>query len=205
MGRVRGVHILHSLCAVLVHGPDPGLGHDARSLPQSCRQGGGAGCENAQQAGAVPVRAVLAWLDRLEPSLAQLRESLSAFGRSLHAAGVVGALDRVVRLRRVAVARLAYDDFPAVLRGGCRIWRLRDGDDADDPAGFTLQGAGRDCDDPPPRGDVEGDSGDRLDRGLRLRNGIFHRLLRRQPVRALRLQEPRVWRHELVLLVDDRL
>jgi hypothetical protein len=52
----------------------------------------------------------------------------------LDAAGALGALDRVVRLRDLGPARLAHDDLPAVLRRGRDLRRLRDGAAAADPA-----------------------------------------------------------------------
>ena len=47
---------------------------------------------------------------------------------------LVRALDRVLGLRRVAVARLAHDDLPAVLRRGRDVLRVRHGADAADSA-----------------------------------------------------------------------
>ena len=70
-------------------------------------------------------------LARLEAPLAALRDGLPDPGRPLDAAGAVGALDRVVGLRRVAAARLAHDDLPALLRRRRDLLRLRDGADAD--------------------------------------------------------------------------
>ena len=63
--------------------------------------------------------------------LAPLRNGLPDPGRPLDAAGALGALGRVLRLRHVGHSRLAYDDLPAVLRRGRDLRRLRHG--ADDP------------------------------------------------------------------------
>ena len=55
-----------------------------------------AGKVAAQQGCPDFLRVVRAWLDRREPPLAQLRKSVPAAGRPLHAAGVVGSLDRFI-------------------------------------------------------------------------------------------------------------
>jgi ferredoxin len=71
-------------------------------------------------------------LDRLEPSLEQLRKSVFDSRRAFDAAGALRALHRLVGLRGVAVAGLAHDDLPAVLRGGRGVLRFRHGADAVD-------------------------------------------------------------------------
>ena len=86
----------------------------------------------------VPLRPVRAGLDRLEPALEQLRKGLPDPGRPLDAAGAVRALHRVAGLLRVAVARLAHDDLPALFRGGRDLLRLRHGADAADSAAHDL-------------------------------------------------------------------
>jgi hypothetical protein len=55
---------------------------------------------------------------------------------------------------------------------------------------------------PAHRVDVQGDPGDRFDRWLRLRHGVLHRLVRRESLRAVRVQEPRV-RTLLVGVLDN--
>ena len=53
--------------------------------------------------------------------------------RPVHAARAQRSLGRVVRFRDVAVARVAHDDLPALLRGRRDLRRLRDGANARDP------------------------------------------------------------------------
>ena len=95
------------------------------------------------------------------------------------AAGVLGAVPSSAGLLRVAAARLAHDDLPALLRGRRDLLRLRHGADAADsvaqmvPAGGHHHHAAH-------RRDVQGDAGDRLHRRLHLRHGVFHRLVQRQ-------------------------
>ncbi len=88
---------------------------------------------------------------------------------------------RVVGLRGVAIAGLAYDHFPALLRGGRDFLRIWDGADAVDSAAEDVQFGGHDHD-AAHRRDVQGDAGHGIHRGLRLRHGSFHRLVQRQPL-----------------------
>jgi hypothetical protein len=71
-----------------------------------------------------------------QPPLAPLREGLPDARGHLDAAGALGALDRVVRLRDLDPARLAHDHLPALLRRGRHLRRLRDGAAAPDPDPF---------------------------------------------------------------------
>ena len=64
-------------------------------------------------------------LARLEPPVAALRNGLSAPRGPLHAAGALRALGRVLRLRHVHPARLAYHHLPALLCRGRHLRRLR--------------------------------------------------------------------------------
>ena len=115
---------------------------------------------------------VRAGLDGFQPALEQLRKGLPDPGRAFHAAGALGAFHRVPGLRRVAIARLAHDDLSAVLRGGRGVFRLRHGADAAGAAAPDAQAGGHHH--RAARGiDVQGDSGDRLDRRLRLRMEFF--------------------------------
>ena len=66
-------------------------------------------------------------LAQLGPRVAALRAGVPVPGRVQYAAGALGALRRVVRLRDGAHAGLARDDLPALLRGRRHLLRLRDG------------------------------------------------------------------------------
>ena len=76
-----------------------------------------------------------------QPSLAALRDGLSHSCRSFHAAGSLGALGRVLRLRHLSHSRLAHDDLPAVFRSGRDFWRLCDGAHHHDSGLRDLQAA----------------------------------------------------------------
>jgi hypothetical protein len=102
----------------------------------------------------------------------------------------VRALDRIHGLRGVADPRLAHDDLPAVLRGGRDLLRIRDGDHADGDLPERLQDDEiitiRHFD------YMARSSGHRVDGRLRVRDGVLHRVVQRQPVRDVHVQEPRV-------------
>src|SRR5205085_5876393 len=83
-----------------------------------------------------------AGLDGLEPALEQLRESVFAAGGPFDAAGVERAFDRVAGLLGVTTSGLAYDDFPAVFRGGRDFLGIWDGADAADTVAFDVQAGG---------------------------------------------------------------
>ena len=105
-------------------------------------------------------------------------ESLGTFaaGRTGDAAGVVGALGRVVRLCDFASARLAHDDLPALLRRRRRVFGVWHGADAAGAAAIDFQAAGHHYD-AAHRRDVQSDAGDGVNRWVRLRDGIFHCLV----------------------------
>jgi hypothetical protein len=132
VGRLRGLDLRDGLAAVLVHGHDPRPRDAARPGAPACvRASKGSSCAVVIAYGIFATR--LAGGGR-QPALAPLREGLPAARRALDAAGALGALGRVVRLRRPQSARLAHDDLPAVLRRGRDLRRLRDGAAAADPA-----------------------------------------------------------------------
>ncbi len=89
-------------------------------------------------------------------------------------------------------AGLAHDDLPAVLRRRRHLLRLRDGAhaDGDRPRGRSA------CEHLITIKHLENMNkiilADRHDRRLRLRDGVLHRLVQRQPLRALRVHEPRL-------------
>jgi hypothetical protein len=88
----------------------------------------------AASAGAGDLRPAGARLARRGAPLGALREGLPAAGRAGDAAGGVGALGGLARLRGREHARLPLDDLPALLRGRRAVLGLRDGADAGDPA-----------------------------------------------------------------------
>ena len=106
-------------------------------------------------------------LARLGQALAALRDGLPAARWHLDAARALCSLGRELRLRGVGAAGLARDDLPALLRRGRDLLRLRDGDDAGDPAAEVLSPRRLHHDAPHPQHD-QGHAGDRDDRGVRL-------------------------------------
>ena len=96
--------------------------------------------------------------------------------RSFHAAGALGAQRRVLRLRHVGHPDVAHHDLPALLRGGRDLRRIRHGADAAHSGARDLQAA-RHHHAAARRQDGEDHFADRLDRRLRLRDGIFRRLV----------------------------
>ena len=134
------------------------------------------GAENLWHAGA--------GLARIRQALGALSEGLSAAGRALHAAGGFRSLGRELRLRRQHCARLAHHHFPALLRRGRDLFRLRDGDDAGHPRP-PLVSPGRPHHHAPHGVHGESDAGHRPDRRLRIRDGSLHGLVQRQRLRTL--------------------
>ena len=130
-------------------------------------------------------------LARQPPPLAPLREGLPAAGRPGHAAGALGALGGVLRLRHQPAARLAHDHLPALLRGRRRVQRLRHGGHAADPGAPVVRAEGLHHA-APPREHEQDHPGHRHHGRLRLRHRVLHRLVRRQPQRELRLRQPRL-------------
>jgi hypothetical protein len=120
VGRVRDLDLRHHVDPVLVHGHGPRPGDAPRPVEGQGPPG--------------RLRPPVARLARLGPAVAPLRARVPDPRGALDAAGAVGALGGVVRLRHLAEPRLAHDDPAAVLRRRRHLQRLRDGDDADDPA-----------------------------------------------------------------------
>ena len=103
VGRVRGLDLLHGLGAVLVHGPDSGPGGDARSGQTKVRQ----------------------FLYGFSPGWTGSNRHWSNYekaylhpGRPFDAAGALGALDRVIGLRGVAIAGWHTTIFPPYFVAG---------------------------------------------------------------------------------------
>ena len=128
LGRLRGLDLRRGLAAVLVHRPD--------SRPRDAARPGGEGVA------AEGLRHVLAGLAQLGAALAQLRVGVPAARRTVDAAGALGPLGGVLRLRLGPDPRLARHDLPALLRRGRGLRRLRDGADAGDPAAPVLRARG---------------------------------------------------------------
>ena len=131
VGRVRGLDVRHDVDPVLVHGHGP----RPRDVPRSLRD------RRARSSARCIYGVLVARLARLGPPVAPLRARVPDPRGSRDAAGVLGALGRVVRLRDVAAARLAHDDLPAVLRRRRHLLRLRDGAHAADAAAVPVQPA----------------------------------------------------------------
>ena len=119
VGRVRGLDLFHGVGAVLVHGA--GAGSRDAAGPRDL-----AGEE-------VLLYALRARLARVEPPLAALRNGLPDPRRHFDAAGALGALGRVLRLRHVGHPGLAHDHLPALLRRRRHLRRVRHGADDPDP------------------------------------------------------------------------
>ena len=130
-------------------------------------------------------------LDRQQPPLASLREGLSAAGRTGYAAGAVGALGSIFRLRHGPAARLAHDHLSALLRGRRRVQRLRHGGHLPG-AGAPVVRPERDHHAAPPGEHEQDHPGHRQHGRVRLRHRVLHRLVRRQSLRVVRLREPRL-------------
>ena len=180
MGRVRGLDLRHGLGAVLV------CRHDSRPRPAARPVH-----RRRPAAARLPLRPVRHGLARLQPPLEQLRDGLPDPRRHRHAAGALGAHHRVVRLRRLADPRLAHDDLPALFRRGRDLFGLRHGAHAHPAAARRVQARGP-GDAVPHRQHVQDHLGDRFDGGLRLHDGVLHRVVRREPQRGLHLHQPRV-------------
>ncbi len=73
-----------------------------------------------------------------QPAMASLRNGLFNSGRYFHAAGSVGALNGVIRLRHLSAARLAYHDFSALFCRRGNFWRICHGVDLDAPGAIAL-------------------------------------------------------------------
>ena len=124
--------------------------------------------------------------------------------RPRDAAGPLGALDRLDGLRGLRPPRMAYDDLPALLRRRRDLLRVRHGADAhgDLPQGVPPRAHRH----PPPlRLHGEDHARDRDDGRLRLCHGVLHRVVQREPLRALHVPEPRVRTVRLGLLDHDHL
>ena len=92
LGRVRGLHLLHGVAPVLVRRPDSRPGDAARPARR-------------HRVAADRLRHARARLARLGAPLAALRDGLPAPRRARDAAGALGALGRVLRLRASASSR----------------------------------------------------------------------------------------------------
>src|SRR5271165_5305724 len=71
--------------------------------------------------------------------MAPLRDGLPRLGRYLDSAGLIGSLDRVIRLRDFGDTRLAYDDFSSLLCRRSNFWRIRHGADIDASGALPVQ------------------------------------------------------------------
>src|SRR5438067_415944 len=129
VGRVRGIDIFYRVGFVLVHRFGSGLGDVARSRDHADQE--------------ISIWNFCSWLARLESALAPLRNGVSAVGRSINAAGSLGAQRRIIRLRLDPCADVAHDYFSALLRRRRNLRRLCDGADAALARARNLQVAGR--------------------------------------------------------------
>ena len=104
VGRLRGLDLRQRVGAVLVHRHGPRPGHPPRPLPEPHRAG--------------RLRRAQPRLERVEPPLVPLRAHVPAAGRPLHAAGALGPLGRVVRLRVSQLAGWHTTIFPPYFVAG---------------------------------------------------------------------------------------
>ena len=126
----------------------------------------------------------------LRAAVAPLRERLPRPRRPRDAAGALGSFDRLDGFRGLRPARMAHDDLPALLRRGRDLLRVRHGADAH---GDLPQGVRPRAHHHPPALRLHGEdhARDRDDGRLRLCHGVLHRLVQREPLRALHVHEPR--------------
>ena len=117
-------------------------------------------------------------LARLGQALAAIRDGLPAARRYFDSTRALGALGRELRLRGLGAAGLARHDLPALLRRRRHLLRLRDGDDAGDPAAEVLSPRRLHHHAPHPQHD-QGHAGDRDDRGVWLRERSVLRVVQR--------------------------
>jgi hypothetical protein len=151
--------------SVLVHRTDSGRGDAARSRHQESEAGG--------------VRDPEPGLARFGAALEQLRGGVPDPGRSFDAAGIKRPLSGELRLCHVGHSRLAHHNFSALLRRWRYLLRIRVRDDAADHRALDAESPRADHHQAP--GEHEQDHpGDRIDRGLRIRNRAVHGLVQRQ-------------------------
>ena len=126
----------------------------------------------------------------LRAAMAPLRNRLSRPRRPRDAAGPLGSFDRLDGFRGLPPPRMAHDDLPALLRRGRDLLRVRHGADAH---GDLPQGVPPRAHRHPPALRLHGEdhARDRDDGRLRLCHGVLHRLVQREPLRALHVPEPR--------------
>ena len=191
VGRVRGLHLLHHLAAVLVPGPDPRPGGAARLVAR-------ARCSGSSTASSRSAGAARAGTGTTTRSAYLLLAGLSTpLVLSVH---TIVSFDFAV----VAAPRLAHHDLPALLRRRRRLLRLRDGAHAAWSRPATSWASSTSITDR----HLENMNKVMLATGLivvlRLHDGALHRLVQRQPVRVRTLlREPRARPVRRRLLADD--
>ena len=191
LGRVCGADLFHRFDSVLVRGTDPRSGHAARPgararLPRIVYGMLAMGWRGRPPTGSAMRSAYLLLAGLATPLVVSVH---SIVGMDF-AAGIVPGWHTTF--------------FSAVLRRRGDFLGVRHGDDADDSAARDLRLAGF-RHHAASRQHGQGDSGDRLDDGLRLRVGSVFRVLQRQRVRTLRDDQSRAGPLCLELLGPDRL
>ncbi len=229
-GDLRGAVPAHprraDLVCVLAH-PVPQPNADVDELPLPARVGrlccldvldrladflvlgDGAGSGNApgcghKQGGKASLRLLLTWLERFNATLAPLRDGVPDFGRTVDTAGAFRTLSGVARLYRWHLARLAYDNFPALLRCRGDFFWVCNGHDA--PCHYTGGARSQRAHHDEALGEHEQDHPGNGDDGrLRLCDGVFHCAVFRESVRSICLHQPRNGGLRLGILDDGAL
>src|SRR5689334_1239761 len=133
--------------------------------------------------------------------MAPLRDGIPSPGRYFDPAGFVGPLDGFIRLRYLCSAGLAYHDLSSILCSWGDLRRVRNGVDADAPCAVPLQ-ARRCIHLGSYRRDVQTAPADRVDRRIRLYDGVLRCVLWGKSVRAVCLSQSLFW-SLLVGFLDD--
>ena len=191
LGRLRGQHLRNRLGPVLVRRPDPGPGDDSRS-GENPHPAGSSTASSPSDGGARCGSGITT-----RPPTSILAALATPLVLSVHS---IVSMDFAVS----APPRMAHDGLPAVLRRGRDLLRVRHGADAH---GDLPQGVPPRAHHHPPALRLHGEdhARDRDDGRLRLCHGVLHRLVQREPLRALHVPEPRARTVRLGLLDHGQL
>src|SRR5437763_744951 len=130
VGHLRCWYVLHRFATILV----PGVGAGPRNS---------AGSRTKNLAKEI-LRCARARLAQFSGTLATASNRVFATGRARHAAGVVSAQRCEFGFRGRAVAGLAFDNLPALLRCGRGLFRVRDGTEHRDSGSQNVSAGGPD-------------------------------------------------------------
>src|SRR4051812_43904673 len=190
LGRLRRFNLFHCVIAVLVHWADSRFGNSAgqRQAPDNT-------CDLWDSGNG------LAWL---RAPLGEIRNRVSFARRPLNATGTFRAHSGQLGFRCIGHSGMAHHDFSSVFCGWRDLLRIRDGAHVaySHPRRLRHEGFHHHA---PPAEHGEGDAGNWSDRRIRLLYGSFHRLVQRESLRALHLQEPGTRSDGLLLLAAHHL